>query len=384
MFVLTLVLAVACRHDLDLRRLYQPPVVLLACFLLYAGASISWAFSPGDAFPRWVLAVMITVMVMLPATLRNTKADYLAGIFWCYAVAVFINGIFVLTTPPMMTWENEVLGHSGYMLHKQYLGMCASIAIMISSYLLVSGRRHILPSIVIGLSIWLIVESKSKTSLGFLVLAFIVALAATVLSSRTKWSVAAIVTAIPVSFLSASMVIHSLAERLSYRIYGDPTFTGRVFIWDFIQTQTAQKPWFGWGFHSFWFVPFSPSLSAPGFVREMPSSHSGYLDMRLENGYFGLFIFLAALVAALYGLERVRRSDPKRALFTLSILIYIMLMNLLETIWFVPFDPLWIVFLVLVAATACHSEAAFPKPSFVLQARIRHHRYPHSLVRPFA
>ena len=68
------------------------------------------------------------------------------------------------------------------------------------------------------------------------------------------------------------MFVSNPIERIGSRLYGDATLTGRTGIWAFIDYQISHKPWFGWGFHSYYFVPNSPQREAPGYVRDMPSS----------------------------------------------------------------------------------------------------------------
>ena len=35
--------------------------------------------------------------------------------------------------------------------------------------------------------------------------------------------------------------------RISYILYGDPTFTGRSIIWDFVKFEIEHRPLLGWG-----------------------------------------------------------------------------------------------------------------------------------------
>jgi O-antigen ligase len=143
-------------------------------------------------------------------------------------------------------------------------------------------------------------------------------------------------------------------------LFGDSTLTSRTVIWDFIQNQISRKPWLGWGFHSFWLVgPNAPSVvEAPYWIRHMTGSHNGYLDVRLETGYIGLAVFLLFLVGVLYAMERVRQQDPVRAWLLLSLALYVIVTNFLETVWLVTDEPLWFLFLLVVGETARYSRSA--------------------------
>lgn len=362
LFVLTVALFFICRRQTSVAMLRQEPVVLLAALLALCGASALWAFNPEIAFKRWWLALIVATVAILPFSLRISSRDILDDIFKCFTVAMFISAIFVLTTPPVIDRDGIVFGHFGYFFHKQYLGFCASTAILISSYFILTKRRPLTALAACMTAIWVIVESKSKSSLGFLFLAPL--LAGVVFLARRYLGVPIAVgaAAIPISYNLLALTISNLSSRIALSLYGDPTFTGRTLIWDFIEGQAALRPWFGWGFHSFWHVPGSPVLSAPGFVKDMPSGHSGYLDLRLENGYVGLALFLVFVALVLHRLERVYLFRPDRCFAFLTIFAYVLIMNLMETIWFIAFDALWITFLIL-AGSLIRETAVAPKPA---------------------
>ena len=65
---------------------------------------------------------------------------------------------------------------------------------------------------------------------------------------------------------------------------------------------------------------FTPTGRREGILRQMPSSHSGFLELLLETGRIGYWIFLVFIYASLHCLERVRRKDPVRAWFYLSVI----------------------------------------------------------------
>lgn len=381
LFGLTLTLVGACWRQMDFKVLVRPPGLLLIAFLCYAAASILWAFSQPDAIKRWTQAAILVTVLLVPFALKQPKIDVLAGIFWCFAAAITLNAGFVLATGPMIAWTGDVLGHAGYFLHKQYLGMCASCAVIVAFYSLLVGRRRVLSVVMIGASVWLVLASNSKTALGFALVTPVIATFVFVVSGKLKLPIATLVAAIPITYFCLAAVISNLANRVAFRVFGDATFTGRIFIWDFIETQAALKPWLGWGFRSFWFVPNSPINSAPGFIREMPSSHSGYLELRLETGYLGLAIFLAFCLAAVFGLDHVRRVDPRRAFALLMLFIYVLIMNLMESIWFIHFDPLWVLFLIVSGESMRHATATSTAPKAVRKPA-RAHLFSQSRVGP--
>ena len=152
------------------------------------------------------------------------------------------------------------------------------------------------------------------------------------------------------------------AYRLSNILYGDPTFTGRSVIWEFVKTEIDHRPLLGWGYQSFWLAgPDAPSiLNAPGWVKTMPNAHSGYFDTLVELGYVGYALLLAFIIATLHAIGRVADRAPLRAWLLLSLAIHIIITNGLETLWMRGFEMLWVVFLIVAAETARYWTSSAP------------------------
>ena len=148
-------------------------------------------------------------------------------------------------------------------------------------------------------------------------------------------------------------------ERISYILYHNSSLTGRTTIWDFVKTEIGQSPLVGWGYQSFWLVPDSPSLTAPGWVKSMPNAHNGYYDTMLETGYAGFAFLLLFIMATLHAVGRVADRDPARARLLLSFVLFVILYNFLESLWMRGFEFLWVAF-VIVAAEIGRYRLPFP------------------------
>jgi exopolysaccharide production protein ExoQ len=352
---LTLTLVLQNWRRIDYRFSRSLPIMSLIAYLVFAAASVTWAYSPEFAFSRLVVQVLAFIVVVVPYALPIRAKYTIPSVHFCYAITLAINAVYVLTTP------SSPIGHPGYFTHKQGLGLLAAVGIILSSHeLLHRGWRRLVALTAIGLGFWLIFESQSKSALAFALVAITCSGPILLLCKKTRLTPAFIVAAVVV----ASMFVSNPMERIGYRLYGDPTLTGRTGIWGFIEYEKiAQKPWFGWGFHSYYFVPNSPQNEAPGYLRQMPSSHSGYLELKLETGRIGYWIFLIFIYSSLHLLERVRRIDPVRAWFFLSVQLFAVLINLLDSNWIV-LDHFWFLYLIVVAESVRYSwPSRAPSPS---------------------
>lgn len=340
---IVLALALYNRSLLDKGFILSPPVASLVAYMLFAGASIAWALSPEFAFSRYVVQLLTVVVVLVPYALPIDTDRTVARLHVCSLFAVGVNAIYVLTTP------GSSIGHYGLFLHKQVLGIVCGTAIILGLHeLFFRGWRRWLGVVTICLTFWVIFESQSKGALSLLLVALSFSVVLLILGKLLRTSPAIVVGTGVLTIDILSRFWSDPMGRIAWYLYGDATLSGRTHIWEFINYQVLQRTWFGWGFRSYWGVPDSPHNQAWGFVKDMISSHSGYLELRLETGHIGYWIFLVFVYASLHILERLRRRDPLRAYVFTAISMYMILLNFMESLW-LQTSPLWILYLTTVA-----------------------------------
>ena len=336
-------------------RLVVPPhIICLFAYLAFAGLSVVWAFSSELSAVRYLQQVMVVSSIVLPALIMTGRTDLVRGLFLCFALAMFINIFYVLGPPTKYTAE-ATLGHSGYFAGKNYLGQCAAITVLLALHeILHPGRRRALGIAVMVVAVTLLLMSNSKTSIAAAFLAPTLALIAVTAKRKLRLSVLALPVAILLVSLVMLYVLNFSIYRLSYVLYGEPTFTGRRTIWEFAQYEIGRRPLYGWGYQSFWLAgPGAPSVvDAPGWVKNMPNAHNGYLDAALEMGYGGLALLLLFLSATLHASGRLIDRDPARGWCMITLASFVIINNLLESTWFRAFEFLWVLFLIVSAEIA--------------------------------
>jgi exopolysaccharide production protein ExoQ len=295
---------------------------------------------------------MIITSTVLPVMLADRTADVMRGVFLCFALASTLNVFFVLNQSPMLYEDGSMIGYPGYFSFKGILGECAAITFLLSLHeIFYPGLRRVVGFIVAAIAIWVIFPSHSKGSLGIAIIAPSLAALALIAAKKMRVSPAIVLLSIPLCFEVLSVALGDLINRLSWHLYGNYTLSGRIFIWDFVRSEFERRPLLGWGFGSFWQVgPDGPSLvDNPGWIGALPSGHNGYLDMKLELGYVGYAFLIIFIVATVHALGRVAERDPTRAWLLLSLGLFIIITNTLESVWMRGAEPLWLVFLILVA-----------------------------------
>jgi exopolysaccharide production protein ExoQ len=345
----------AAQNRSRLAKLTWPPhIICLLAYLGFAGVSVVWAFRPESSFIRFAQQVMIEISIVLPAMLASRTADIMRGLFLCFAFALCLNVPFVLSGTATFAGNGvtlEYIGSPGYFSFKNYLGECAAIGLLLSLHeILYRGWRRVLGIIGVVIAIYLIFASMSKTALGLALIAPLLAALVLITRRKTGISVAIILLSIAICYLVLSNVSHFNMNWISDKLYLDPNLSGRIFIWDFAQTEIDRRPLLGWGYESFWLVPGSPAIAeAPGWIKTMPNSHNGYYDTMVNMGYLGLALLVVFISATLHAIGRVANRAPARAWLVLSLVLYVIVYNFLESTWMHGFEFEWLVFLVLAA-----------------------------------
>jgi len=334
-------------------RLTLPPhIICLFAYLALAGASVLWAFKPEFSLSRFVLEVMIVTSIVLPVMVAARTPDVMHGMFLCFAFASILNVFFVFNQSPIYL-ENVSIGYPGYFTFKGLLGECAAIAFLLSLHEVLYPRRRALGIIVIGIATYLMVLSDSKGSLGLALIAPFLAGLTLFIGKKLRFSPAIVLLPIPLCYAVLSRIVGNLVNRISWYVYHNYSLSGRIFIWDFVNYEIARRPFLGWGYQSFWLVgPDSPSIvDAGGWIKNMPSSHNGYLDTMLDTGYVGLALLVVFIFATLHAIGRVADREPGRAWLLLTLALFVILTNFLETAWMHGMDMMWLVFVIVAAET---------------------------------
>src|SRR5262245_53939006 len=163
---LTLALVFQNWTRIDLRFFLSLPIMALIAYLVFAAASVTWAYSPDFAFSRLVVQVLALIVVIVPYALPIRTKYTIPGVHLCYTIALALSAVYVMTTP------GSPIGHPGYFTHKQELGLLGAVSIILSSHeLLHRGWRRLVALVTIGLGFWLVFESQSKSAVALALVA---------------------------------------------------------------------------------------------------------------------------------------------------------------------------------------------------------------------
>ncbi|GGB48394.1 hypothetical protein GCM10011316_20680 [Roseibium aquae] len=344
-------------------RLKNPAVLFIAAYLVLAFASVTWSPVPGIALRRILLQTIFVLVLAIPILVSRDTGRVISGLLAVLALAVWINVIAVIIVPP------SPIGHVGLYAQKNALGatMAGAFLFMMFGFFTRRGAMRWVYLATAFAALALVVMSQSKTSLALGIAAPAAAFGLIAISRGLNIGLTGLFLFSAVFGLACWFFFSQAAQfafsDLSMLLFDDETFTGRTTIWAFSLEAIERSPVLGHGYASFWATGTDSSVfrEAPGFVASLLQSHSGYLDVLIETGAVGFSLLVLLLVFTLTQIARLARHMPGLAWLCLTILIFAMVHNSMESSWFRGFSFLWLQFLLAALLPASQRPA---KPDF--------------------
>ncbi|MEQ9562575.1 MAG: O-antigen ligase family protein [Woeseiaceae bacterium] len=300
-------LMVLIRRDVFSGQLFRRNFWLLA-LIIFSLVSVAWSDFPFIALKRWIKTLGHPVMAMIvltdPQPIRALRTVMKRAAFVLLPLSV----LFVKYLPEYGRGFDAWTGagfYRGVMLTKNDLGYVCMVFGLFFLWTLFSRaqindtmhRRYetLLSAFFLGVIAYLLSLADSATSIATLAIG-VVTLAG--LGSR-------FVSRRYFGLYLIAFVAILLTVELSFDVYDeivsmlgrDPTLTDRKEVWkDAIALQT--RPIAGMGFESFWLGPRLDWMSAKWWWQPN-QAHNGYIEIFLNLGFIGLFLFIALMVSTI-------------------------------------------------------------------------------------
>jgi exopolysaccharide production protein ExoQ len=291
--------------------LFRDQNVWLLLFLVYCFLAIFWSDFPFVAFKRWIKVLGHPVMVLVLLTERNPEAAVRRllkrSAYLLIPLSILLGKYYPQFGRAYNFWTGAEY-YQGVMTDKNALGhVCMIVGVFFFWNALQAlhnkkrkGRlsEFLLSAGFLGMTFWLLKMSSSATSVVTLVLGMlVVGVLGLPFLNRRRIGVYLIVgglvfVAVNSMFGIYENVVHSLGRNL--------TLTDRTNIWETV-VKLQSNPILGVGFESFWLgnrlEAFRFMLPGEAGIGE---AHNGYLEIYLDLGFVGLFLFLTLLMATFY------------------------------------------------------------------------------------
>lgn len=319
--------------------------LLVWALVLFAAFSFLWSIEPYISFRAGVFLIATTVAgVTMAASCSNTEQiEVTAGALGLGAV---LSVAAALAIPSYGIDDGLWLG---VFLHKNYLGRYMALGAIVFALLAgANGPWRRWAPVGLLLSATLVLLSGSSTAAVVLLLLAAVAPLFAAMGAHMHLAIAILSGAL----LSAGLaVVLFLANQdaVLHALSRDATLTGRTSLWPALVALTMVKPWLGYGFQAFWFVPESSEdvKAAAGWVGT--SAHNGFLEIALALGVVGVALFVLGFVRSIVSaIRHLRRSNGIDALWPAVFLAYFLAYNLTETSVLLPNNILWVLYVAVV------------------------------------
>ncbi|BCB19840.1 O-antigen ligase [Bosea sp. ANAM02] len=339
-----------------------------------AALSIAQSLDPTASLRGLLLTAIVMIVVagvlVLP---RDERSFAVAAVNACLVLLLLVYAMLVLA-PHLVVHSSEGAEgvHAGdwrgHLSHKNFAAPVFSIVAMIGIYGWRSGLRW-RGAIVVGLGLLFVLNSGSKTTMGFLPLAIGVVTLARI-TGRPGLAVLVHLALVGlIAALTVGSVMSPALNAMLKALISDPTFTGRDEIWKFALQRIAEKPWLGYGYASFWQTPAVTGLEenyeASWDIRGIGSGHDSYLDAALTLGVPGAVVTIFILMGLpLVDYLRACRIAANRRLADLFVMVVIFMtyVGMLESFLLNRADPLWVLFALAVVGVGLAGQMRARSP----------------------
>ncbi len=310
-------------------------------------ASIMWSFVPTQTQPR-AFALIGTSCFGLYLAAQYSIREQLKLLGWSFFAIIIMSFLMAIIIPDYGTMPIGIHAGAwrGIYVHKNVLGRMMTIGGMVFLILAMNAKEQKwLPWIGLGLSIWLLILSKSSSS----IINFITIFAIVPIYSILRWRYEILIpTVIALITLGGSLSVwfSQNASTVLGSIGKDATLTGRTDIWPLIIEMIGKQPWLGYGYSAFWNSWDSPGAYVWYAARwTPPNAHNGLLDLWLDLGLLGVLVFMTGFVTTcVRGLVWLRIDRSWDSFWTLLYLTYLVLANLSESSLLNRNDIFWVLY----------------------------------------
>jgi O-antigen ligase len=294
-FALLLILA---RWKTSLRTALRDPLV----WLLTGTALISFLWSD---FPDWSLKKGITTLQTTSFGLymasRYDMKQQLQMLGWALGIIAVFSLLFSLAFPGTAIEAGVNAGSwRGPFVQKNILSRMMVLSAIVFLLLTLENHRYryLLGSLLL-LSVLLILLTGSKTAL--LLLLTIVCLLP--FYRALRWSDTLLIPLLIITILVAGSIAVFVTgnwENILLGLGRDPTLSGRTNLWELAIELIGKRPWLGYGYQGFWQEGGGAAVIWKSEGYKPPHAHNGFINMTLDLGLIGLFLFLLLLAVTYF------------------------------------------------------------------------------------
>ncbi len=347
--ILALVAVLAVALQPPLRRYGLRVPLALAAFVAWACASYLWTADPWVSRRRLADLVAVAVVGWCCGSLL-TYQDLHRLLVRLFRAIVVVTFVALVLAPGWSTRPSAdgIPGWHALFAHKNGLGAFAVVAVATFAFDARGGQARWLW---VTAAAVLVVGSGSATALGLgLLLLALLVWSRVLRPERPPLSRTALALGGYLSALAGAIVVVTQFDVVTSILGRGETLTGRTEVWRHIWAVSQHRPLGGYGLGGVWESPLAPTSEIWKAVRFRAfHAHSGYLEIVLQLGLVGLYLFTVLVGTAAGRAWRARVEHPG-ARWAVTVLALLAVNGLVESAPFFGFGFLLIALLATIGA----------------------------------
>lgn len=315
--------------------------------------SFMWSSIPGTTFRYSYGLIFTTALAAHIGKTYSLKKIFL--LFKLSSITVCLLSISYVILIPSVGLHPTRPGWKGALIHPNILGAYLSLGVglwLLDIFYNPKNRKYSILAFI--LLLFTMINTKSGGGLissTFLIILIILLNLLKKLPYRVGISVFMFTTALG---LLTTIWSYTNFENLVAYLGKDPTFTGRTVFWEQLIDNIWNKSLLGYGHAGFWLDTNGPVAFIGNYGFQPVEGHNGFLDMALDIGLVGLFLFIASLVKNIYYATRVAwaEGDSCENFLPIIFLFFLILSNIVES-RLLKVDYIWFYYVVLTMRLQC-------------------------------
>lgn len=325
----------------------------LLLLLVTAVASIFWSAAPTFTITEIKPLLRSTFLGIYLAT--RYKIEDLVRIFvWLFGIGIVIGLVGYLSS-----------SLRGFLSYKNSVATVAAIGAMLLLLTAINRPRHRWVALAgFGMAVAVILLSLSKSGLSVFVILLILWPLYSLAKQHYKLQVVLLIVTILLGSILAVLILNNLETIVVDKLGKNLEFNGRTPIWNLILEKGLERPWFGYGYVGFWtsdaglFVVYhSWASEGEGDTTSRFNSHNGFLDLFVQLGGVGFFLYILNLLTVLSRTIFLFFSTKKAEFFGMfQIVLSFVFFSLSDSVngMILTPSPFWIIYVSLSLSTCLY------------------------------
>ena len=262
---------------------------------ILAAASYLWSDLPDESLRKGITTIQTSYFGLYFAS-RFSLKQQLQILAWVFGIIAIISLLFGIAFPGVAIEMGANSGSfRGPFTQKNILARLAVLGTIVFFLNALQSTKH-------KITLWsgflinvlLILLSTSKTAL----LLLLVILLLLPFYKALRWKSTIVVPLIIIVIICGGSILTILISNweVSLNAIGrDATLSGRTGLWEAAIEKIGERPWLGYGYQAFWQDDGGATDIWRSEGYKPPHAHNGFVNMPLDLGLIGLFIFLAII-----------------------------------------------------------------------------------------